>query len=129
MRAPERLWGLRIVSTPGALASARFVGTVTVLPIAGDEVFALGASHAELDDPSAIIEAETTFVAWTLTDDEFEQHIAPHVEWELPATRPAFAQGLAAGMPVKFLFERDQVRLIVSNGLVHEAVDRLGVPS
>lgn len=128
MLAPERLWGLRIVSTPSALAGARYTGNVTLFAIAADEVIAIGASHVELDDPHAIIEPESTFVSWTLSYDEYEQQVARHIEWPLPAERPVLAQGLAAGMPVKLWLERDRVQLIVSSGLVHEAIHRLGVP-
>ncbi|MEN9505528.1 MAG: hypothetical protein RI958_1454 [Actinomycetota bacterium] len=127
MHAPERLWGLRVVSTPEALDAARYTGDVTVLQIAADEVLALDAAHVELDDPYAIIEPESTFVKWTLTYDEFDHHLVRHIEWQLPSARPALAQGLVAGMPVKLWLTDDHVDLIVSNGLVHEAVDRLGV--
>jgi len=129
VRAPERLWGLRVVSTPDALDHAFYEGDVVVLRIASDEVLAIGAVHAELTDPHAIVEPESTFIGWDLTLQEFEQVVARHVEWPLPTARPALAQGLIAGIPLKLWFEHDRVLLISSNGLVHEVVDRLGVPA
>ena len=94
-----------------------------------DVVLALGAVAAEITDEHAIVERETAFVGWGLSPAEFDAHVARHVEWALPTARPVLAQGLAAGMPVKLWFEHDRVLLLVSSGLVHEAVDRFGVPA
>ena len=128
MRAPDRLDGLRVVATPEALDHAWFEGDVVVLRIAADEVLAIGAVFAEVPDEHAIVEPETGFVGWGLTAAEFERHVARHVEWTLPTERPALAQGLAAGMPVKLWFDHDRILLVVSRGLAHEAVDRFRLP-
>jgi hypothetical protein len=129
VRAPEPLDGLRIVATPAALDHAYYEGDVLALRIAADEVFAIGAVHAELSDEHAIVEPETTFVGWTLTAAEFDRHVRHHLEWALPEHRPALAQGYAARVPVKLWLDHDHVLLVVSRGMVHEAVDRLGVPT
>ncbi len=131
MHAPERLEGMRIVALPRALDAARYTGAgtrgVTVLRIAVDEVLALGAITATVDDPHAIIERETAFVGWDLSHDEFTRLIARHIEWSVPTTRPALAQGLIAALPLKLYFDGDRVLMIASSGLVHEVVARLGV--
>ncbi len=129
MRAPERLWGLRIVATPDAIEHTAYEGDVVVLRIADDEVVAIGAVAADVPDEHAIVEPESTFVGWDLTPAEFDAVVARHVEWPLPTERPALAQGLVAGMALKLWFDHDRVLVIASNGLVHEAVDRLGVPA
>jgi hypothetical protein len=129
VRAPERLWALRVVSTPEALDHAHYEGDVIVLRIANDEAIAIGAVHAELTDEHAIVEVESTFVGWDLSLAEFDGIVHRHVEWPLPAERPALAQGLVAGLPLKFWIDHDRVLMISSNGLVHEVVDRLGVPA
>ena len=129
MRAPEALDGLRVVATPEALDYAWFEGDAVTLRIAPDEVFAIGAVAAEITDEYAIVERETAFVGWGLTDDEFDRLVARHVEWSLPVERPALAQGLAAGMPVKLWFDHDRVLLIVSRGFAHEAADRFRLPA
>lgn len=129
MHAPERLHGLRVVSTPAALDSARITGEALVLRIASDELIAFGASGIAVDDPFAIVEAETTFQMWELTPAEFAEHVVRHIEWALPAARPALAQGLVAGVAVKLWLDHDRVLLIASSGLVHEVADRLGVPA
>jgi hypothetical protein len=129
VRASEPLDGLRVVSTPAALDAATWTGDVRVLRIAADEVLAIGAVGAIVDDPHAIVELETAFVGWRLTHDEFAAHVARLVEWPLPTARPALGQGLVAGLPLKLWFENDHVLVIASRGLVHEVVDRLGVPA
>jgi hypothetical protein len=129
VHAPERLHGLRVVSTPTALDGARITGEALVLRIASDELIAFGASSITVDDPYAIVEAETTFQMWELTPAEFAEHVGRHVEWALPATRPALAQGLVAGVAVKLWLDHDRVLLIASSGLVNEVADRLGVPA
>ena len=136
MRASERLYGLRVVASPEALDHARFAGAgvageVTVLRIAADEVLALGAVSADVADPHAIVELETAFVGWQLTPAEFASNVERHVEWPLPVHRPAFVQGLIAGLPLKLWFDddHDRVLVIASSGLAHEVVDRLGVPA
>lgn len=129
MRAPDPLHGLRIVATPDALDHAWYEGDVLVVRIAPDEAFAIGAVHAELTDPHAIVEPETTFVGWSLSHDEFERHVRHHLEWPLPEHRPALAQGFAARVPIKLWLDHDRVLLIASRGLVHEVAHRLGVPA
>jgi hypothetical protein len=129
VHAPERLDGLRIVATPDALDHAFYEGDVVVVQIARDEVFAIGAVTADVPDEYAIIERETAFVGWGLSAQEFERFVSRHVEWPLPSARPALAQGLAAGLPVKLWFDHDRVLLIVSSGLAHEAADRFRLPA
>lgn len=129
MHAPERLHGLRVVATPAALDGARIAGDALVLRIAADELIAFGAATIDVDDAYAIIEPETTFQRWRLTQAEFADHVLRHIEWRLPTARPALAQGLVAGVAVKLWLEDDHVLLIASSGLVHEVADRLGVPA
>ena len=98
MHALERLRGLRVVAAPTALDAARWQGEdVTVLRFAPDDALALGASAVEVDDPDAIIEDEVGFVGVWLPVEA----VVPHLEWSLPAGRPALAQGAIAGVPSK----------------------------
>ncbi|MCX6521473.1 MAG: hypothetical protein NTZ21_12490 [Actinobacteria bacterium] len=129
MHAPERLDGLRVVATPDALDHAWFEGDVVVFRIAHDEVIAFGAVVAEVPDEHAIVERETAFVGWGLSYPEFDDLVARHVEWPLPTERPALAQGMAAGLPVKLWFEHDRVLLVVSSGFAHEVVERFRLPA
>lgn len=98
MPALEPLTGLRVVADPAALEAASWQGDgVTVLRLAPDDAFALGAVGIDVDDDHAIVESEAGFAgAWFPLDD-----VLAHVEWSLPAERPALAQGSIAGVPAK----------------------------
>jgi hypothetical protein len=98
VRALELLLGLRVVADPVALDAARWQGDeVTVLRFAPDDAFAIGADGVEVDDPEAIVESETGFVGvWHPVSD-----LLAHIEWSLPAGRPALAQGSVATVPAK----------------------------
>jgi hypothetical protein len=72
-----------------------------VLRFAPDDVFAIGATGVEVDDPHAIVEHEVGYVALMFPADEFVDAVVPHLEWSVPMERPAFAQGAIAGVPAK----------------------------
>ena len=99
----EPMHGLRVVADPAALdrASWRSDRDVTVLRLAADDAFAVGARSVEIDDGDAIIESEAGFVGAWLTAEEFEAWVLPRIEWPLPADRPTVAQGSIAGVPSK----------------------------
>ena len=101
----ERLHGLRVVADPSALDAARWHGRdVTVLRFAPDDAFGIGAETVSVDDEHAIVEAEAGYVgAWLAVGD-----LEPHLEWPLPAERPALAQGAIAGVPGKVWLPADR---------------------
>jgi len=101
----ERLRGLRVVADPSALDAARWHGRdVTVLRFAPDDAFGIGAETVSVDDGHAIVEAEAGYVgAWRAVGD-----LEPHLEWPLPAERPALAQGAIAGVPGKVWLPADR---------------------
>jgi hypothetical protein len=107
----ETIPGLRVVADPSALDAARWAGdAVTVLRFAPDDAFAIGARSVELDDADAIVESETGFVgAWVPLD-----HVLPHLEWPLPAERPALAQGSIANVPAKLWLPREGDALLLT---------------
>jgi hypothetical protein len=98
------LRGLRVVATPEALDAARWHGhDVTVLRFAPDDAFAIGAEGVDIDDEHAIVESEVGYVgAWLPIGD-----VVPHIEWSLPAERPALAQGLVGTVPAKLWLPDD----------------------
>ena len=129
MLEPKQLHGLRIVARPAALDSARYEAIdhddpVVVLRIASDDVFAINAASVTVDDHYAIIETESAFTGTWMTYAQFDATVRHHIEWQLPAQRPALAQGLAATLPIKLYLDVDRVMVIVSRGLVHEAQER-----
>jgi hypothetical protein len=108
----ERLHGLRVVADPAALDSATWRGPadVTVLRLAPDDAFAIGATDVDVDDEHAIIEAESGFAgAWLPVDA-----VAHRVEWSIPAERPALAQGSVANVPARVWLPDDGNALIIT---------------
>ena len=114
MLALESLAGLRVVADPAALDGAIWSGDgdVTVLRIAPDEAFAIGAGGVAVDDPDAIVEPEPGFSGARLDSAALES-VLEHVEFALPTERPALAQGKVAGVPAKLLLSDDGPSLLV----------------
>ncbi len=130
MRALETLPGLRVVATPEALDTAPWGEETIVLRFAPDDAFVMGTSEIaladDLADQHAIVEPETGFVGAWLTSDELAERVLPHVEWPLPAARPALAQGVVAGVPAKLWLEDDRALLLCAAAYAHELTERLG---
>jgi hypothetical protein len=120
----ERLPGLRVVADPVALDAATWRGPaqVTVLRLAPDDAFAIGATEVDIDDEHAIVESEPGFAgAWLPVDA-----VAHHVEWALPAERPALAQGSVANVPARIWLPDDgNVLLITAAAYADELENRL----
>ena len=111
MPAPEPLRGLRAVADAAALDRARWHGSnVTVLRLALDDVFAIGAETVDIDDEHAIVEPEVGFTGVWLPVEV----IAHHVEWPLPEERPALAQGFVATVPAKVWLPDDGEALLLT---------------
>ena len=111
MPALERLQGLRVVADPAALDAARWRGDdVTVLRLAPDDAFAIGATDVEIDDEHAIVESEPGFAgAWLPLEA-----VAHHIEWSLPTERPALAQGAVANVPARLWLPDDGDALLIT---------------
>jgi hypothetical protein len=120
----ERLPGLRVVADPAALDGANWRGPaeVTVLRLAPDDAFAIGATEVDVDDEHAIVESESGFAgAWLPVEA-----VAHHVEWALPAERPALAQGAVANVPARVWLPGDgDVLLVTAAAYADELASRL----
>lgn len=111
MPALERLHGLRVVAEPAALDAARWAGAdITVLRLAPDDAFAIGATGVEVTDEHAIIESELGFAGTWLPVDA----VAHHVEWSIPTERPALAQGAVAQVPARLWLPDDGDALLIT---------------
>jgi hypothetical protein len=121
----ERLHGLRVVADPAALDAAtwRGPGEVTVLRLAPDDAFAIGAAEVDVDDEHAIVESEPGFVgAWLPVEV-----VAHHTEWSLPEHRPALAQGAVAQVPARIWLPDDGDALVITAAAYSdELASRLG---
>jgi len=108
----ERLQGLRVIGGPAALDAATWRGPVevTVLRLAPDDAFAIGATEVDVDDEHAIVEPEPGFAgAWVPVED-----VAHHVEWSIPTQRPALAQGAVANVPARIWLPDDGDALLIT---------------
>jgi hypothetical protein len=121
----ERLAGIRVVAEPAALDAARFEGAVAVLRIAADEAYAVGASGVELDDASAIVTVEASLSGIWLAVRDAESWLERECSWELPTERPAFAQGMVAGIATKLWLEHDRVLVVFPATMAADAEERL----
>ena len=119
----ERLRGLRVVADPTALDAARWQGhDLTVLRLAPDDAFAIGATDVEIDDEHAIVEPEPGFAGVWLPIDA----VAHDFEWSLPTERPALAQGAIANVPARLWLPDDgEVLLITAAASAVELASRL----
>jgi hypothetical protein len=95
---------------------------VTVVRLAPDDVFAIGASEVDIGDEHAIVEAEPGFVgAWLPVDA-----VAHHIEWSIPAERPILAQGAVANVPARVWLPDDgDALLITAAAYADELANRL----
>jgi hypothetical protein len=122
--ALEPLRGLRVVAGAAALDDARWIGEVTLLRLAPDEILAIDATGVVLDDPDAIVEPEAGF-AGAVLDPEALERVVAHTDWPLPTVGGALGQGKVAGVPVKLLMSAVPV-LVVQTAYADELERRLG---
>jgi hypothetical protein len=126
VRAPERMHGTRVVASPAVLDAREWPDGAAALRLAADDLLLIGAALADMGDASAIVEEERGFVGWWLSSDELRDRVMPHVEWPLPDSRPAFAQGLIAGVPAKLWLAADRSLVLCQAAYAHELEERLG---
>ncbi len=125
MPALDPLAGVRVIAAPAALDAARFRGDgVTVVRLAPDEVFAIGAGEVEVDDVDAIVELEAGFVGAFLSAEDLAL-IADHTEWPIPAGASSVDQGKIAGVPARVV-RGDPPLLVTHAAYAHELLARLG---
>ena len=106
--------GTRIVATPAALAEAVWPVDALALRTASDELLVFPQQHdVSLSDPHAIIIDDGSYLGGWVDESEGLRFLASHCEWELPRKRPAFAQGAAAGLPIKLWLTDGRILFIV----------------
>ena len=126
MPALERFPATRIVAHPRAIDASVWPEGSLVFRLAPDEVLITPAIAATaVDDPHAIVELETGFSAVWIDHVTAIDLLERECDWELPRDRPAFAQGIVAGLPVKVWFERERVLFIVAAPFAADLAERL----
>ena len=132
LRAP----GVRVVATPEAIDGAAWQDAgpgpeefePLVLRFAPDEAFAVGAIGVHIDDPDAITDPELGFTAIMFPVDEFIDAVLPKIEWPVPPTRPAYCQGLIAGVPAKlYIDSTGAATVFVQSAYLDDFLSRLPV--
>ncbi len=126
MRVVERLNGTRIVAMPAAINTATWPKGALAFRLAPDEVLVTTTVAASVvDDAHAIVERETGFSAAWVDNAEAMDFLERECDWELPRERPAFAQGMVAGLPLKLWFEQDRVLMVVASPYAADLAERL----
>jgi hypothetical protein len=126
VRALERLLATRIVALQKAIDEAAWPEGSLVLRIAADEVLVTAVvDSTAVADPHAIVERETGLSSVWLESAEALDFLERECDWELPTERPAFAQGMVAGVPLKMWFERDRVLFLVPAPFAVDLSERL----
>ena len=124
MRAPDPHPALRVVASPEALDGLSLPDERPMLRLAPDDLMVIGAASVEVSGDHLVVD-ETGFVGWWLTPEELREQVVPHVDWPLPTTRPALAQGLVAGVPAKLWLAEDRALLLCAAAYAHELQERL----
>ncbi|MDE0376140.1 MAG: hypothetical protein OXK16_09280 [bacterium] len=130
MSAPDRFQRLdatRIAAAPRALDEVESPDGGYLVRLAPDDLLVIPPlERVDVADPYAIIEPESGFSAAWFAGSELPR-LQGVSAWEFPRHDPAFAQGHLAGIPVKMLFERGGVRVLVPAVLAHHLEERLGL--
>jgi len=126
VRAPESLPALRVVAAAATLDGLAWPDGVTALRLASDDVLLVGEGRVAVGNEPAIIEQDAGFVGWWLTPGELAAAVLPHLDWPLPLSRPALAQGMVAGVPAKIWLTDDRSLLLCAAAYAHELAERLG---
>ena len=121
----ERVHTTRIVATPAALDAARWPAGHIALRTAADEVLIIPPLAEPLVvDEHAIVLADSSFFGGWIAAALALTVLERECEWELPRARPAFAQGMVAGLPLKLWFESERVLVLVAGPFAHELAER-----
>lgn len=123
MPAVEIRPGVRVVASPAALQSATWPPGAVALPVAPDEVLVLGSDRVTVDDPHALVEVELGFCAVEMERAVLAEWMSREAEWGLPES--GFAQGMAAGLPVKVWVWGRRALLLTRASLAAELERRL----
>lgn len=104
----------RIVALPQALDALPF-GNALALRVAPDELFIDTEIPSDsLEDAHAIITRDTSLHGAWLSAGDAADFLIRECRWRLPETRPAFAQGAVAHLPVKLYLETTRVLILVA---------------
>lgn len=126
---PAKLSVIRVLAHDWRRKLVDVAGSVTC-GIASDEVILLcepdrarsvaeSASSSFVDGTALTLDDSDSFACWWLAGDRVDDALARLSEIRLPSDRPAFFQGLVAGIPAKVVLEAESALVLVSSSLSH----------
>lgn len=119
--------GTRIVALPAALDSLNLSSGSLLLRLAADEAFVTASVDPEsVGDRHALVVPDGGFAGVWLSAPEAMNFLERSCEWELPKQRPAFAQGMVAGIATKLWIEQDRVFFVVPTPFAYDFSERIG---
>jgi hypothetical protein len=121
--APEAIAATRIAARAAALAALELPAGTVALRLAPDELLVLGEVAPALDDPDAIVLADTGWAGAWLERGAAAELLARHAEWRPPAD--GLAQGALAGVPVKVLAAAERTLILVPAPFAVELAERV----
>ena len=118
------LTATRIVATPDALDAAAWPADALALRTAPDELVVMPAQGSvSLSDPHAIVIADGSLTAGWVDEADGLHFLAHSCEWEIPESRPCFAQGQIAGFPVKLWLTDGRILFIVESAFAEDFME------
>ncbi len=121
----ERVHTTRIVATPAALDAARWPAGHVALRTAPDEVLVTPPlASPQVADEHAIVMADGAFFGGWIAPALALAVLERECEWEVPHARPAFAQGMVAGLPIKLWLESERVLVLVTAPFAQDLAER-----
>ena len=128
-----RLPGVRIAATATALDAYQPEPEMVALRVAPDELYLtpppddpeLIITPIVSHDEHAILIDDSSFSGTWVDEASALDLLQRYCEWELPAARPAYAQGAVAGIPTKLWFSEGQILFVVQTPYAQEMEERL----
>ncbi len=127
----ERFDSTHIIALPNALDRLEMdaldlADDVIPMRFASDELVLLGHTSAiDVDDPHAIVVRDGSWHGEWLSASQSELLLRAECAWAVPERRPAFAQGLVAGLPAKLWFEPERTLVVVTQARAVDFAERL----
>jgi hypothetical protein len=121
----SRMLATRIVAQPDALDGIAGADDLILMRVAADELLIFPPQDVTISDEFAIIIEDGSFSGGWFAMEEALDFLLYNTEWELPAARPAYAQGNVAGIATKLHFLEDRVLIIVPAPYAQEMEDRM----
>ena len=117
MQELNRIDGTRIVAKPAALDAVAWPDELLVLRTAPDEVYIAAPpediADVSIGDDYAIVIGDGSFSGMWMEEEDGLTVLEHTCEWEPPKARPAFAQGMVAGIPTKLWFDETEGILFI----------------